>query len=89
MEYFVIHGMVFGFLTAMVASAKNYKMLNWAALGFFFGVIAFGIICFKPKLTPENAPPSPKTHVKCPDCRELVLNEAKVCKHCGCKLIPQ
>ena len=33
--------------------------------------------------------PHPDTHVKCPDCRELVLNEAKVCKHCGCKLIPQ
>jgi hypothetical protein len=34
-------------------------------------------------------PPSPSTHVKCPDCRELVLNEARVCKHCGCRLVPQ
>jgi hypothetical protein len=33
--------------------------------------------------------PTPDTHVKCPDCRELVLNEANVCKHCGCKLVPQ
>lgn len=33
--------------------------------------------------------PTPETHVKCPDCRELVLNEARVCKHCGCKLVPQ
>lgn len=31
---------------------------------------------------------SPQTHVKCPDCAELILKEAKVCKHCGCKLIP-
>lgn len=29
------------------------------------------------------------THVRCPDCRELVLKSAKVCKHCGCRLIPQ
>lgn len=29
------------------------------------------------------------THVKCPDCRELVLKEAHKCKHCGCALIPQ
>ena len=29
------------------------------------------------------------THVKCPDCAELVLREAKVCKHCGCRLVPQ
>jgi hypothetical protein len=33
--------------------------------------------------------PTRDTHVKCPDCRELVLKEANVCKHCGCKLIPQ
>ena len=32
--------------------------------------------------------PTPETHVKCPDCRELVLREARVCKHCGCKLVP-
>lgn len=33
--------------------------------------------------------PSPATHVRCPDCKELVLKEATVCKHCRCKLIPQ
>lgn len=33
--------------------------------------------------------PSPDTHVKCPDCRELVLKDARVCKHCSCKLVPQ
>ena len=31
----------------------------------------------------------PYTHVKCPDCRELVLRDARKCKHCGCGLIPQ
>lgn len=29
-----------------------------------------------------------ETHVRCPDCRELVFYDAKVCKHCGAKLIP-
>ena len=33
--------------------------------------------------------PTPDTHVKCPDCKELILKQAHVCKHCGCKLIPQ
>lgn len=28
------------------------------------------------------------THVKCPDCKEIVDKQANVCKHCGCKLIP-
>ena len=33
--------------------------------------------------------PTRETHVKCPDCAELVKREARVCKHCGCKLVPQ
>lgn len=32
--------------------------------------------------------PNAATHRKCPDCRELVLHDARVCKHCGCRLIP-
>ncbi|MBS0368433.1 MAG: NINE protein [Proteobacteria bacterium] len=31
---------------------------------------------------------TPETHIKCPDCAELIRKEARVCKHCGCKLIP-
>lgn len=32
---------------------------------------------------------TPDTHVKCPDCREFVLKDARKCKHCGSGLIPQ
>ncbi|MCZ8074282.1 MAG: hypothetical protein O9341_09115 [Paucibacter sp.] len=33
--------------------------------------------------------PSHKTHVRCPDCRELVRFDASKCKHCGAALIPR
>lgn len=33
--------------------------------------------------------PTPETHVRCPDCRELVRMDARRCKHCGVGLIPQ
>lgn len=36
-----------------------------------------------------KAAPSTDTHVKCPDCAELVLKEARKCKHCGLTLAPQ
>lgn len=32
---------------------------------------------------------SPDSHVRCPDCRELVRKDARKCKHCGTALIPQ
>lgn len=32
--------------------------------------------------------PSPKTHVRCPSCRELVRMDATKCKHCGTALLP-
>lgn len=31
---------------------------------------------------------SPVTHVRCPDCREFVLKDARKCKHCGTGLVP-
>jgi hypothetical protein len=33
--------------------------------------------------------PSPATHVRCPACAELVRKEARLCRHCQTKLIPQ
>lgn len=43
----------------------------------------------KAAATIKASKPSPETHVKCPDCRELVLKDARKCKHCGCALLPQ
>lgn len=38
---------------------------------------------------PNRVPqPNPRTHVRCPDCQELVLKEARKCKHCGTALTP-
>lgn len=36
----------------------------------------------------DTSKPHPNTHVKCPDCKKLVRNEATQCRHCGCKLKP-
>jgi hypothetical protein len=46
--------------------------------------------CGNATLVPASmGEPSPDTHVRCPDCAELVRREARKCKHCGCALIPQ
>jgi hypothetical protein len=54
----------------------------------FFSVLLWlGIDAYKLRRYLEG--PNPDTHVRCPDCRELVRKEATKCKHCGCTLIPQ
>lgn len=63
----------------------------------FFGLLPLLIwiplIIFVYKKFRKNATlseePTPATHVRCPDCRELIAKESRVCKYCGCKLIPQ
>ena len=90
MEFVIASAVLSGVLTAVIAQIKNYSGPLWFILGFFFPVVApVVIIFFKQKLTAENAPPTPETHVRCPDCKELVRKEANKCKHCGSKLIPQ
>lgn len=32
---------------------------------------------------------TPETHVRCPECRELVRADARKCKHCGTALMSQ
>lgn len=60
-------------------------------LGFWLLVITIPLhlIYAAIRSKPNTPNVSPDTHVRCPDCRELVLRDARVCKHCGCKLIPQ
>ena len=40
-------------------------------------------------LASRKGEPDPTQVWRCPDCRELVLREARVCKHCGCRIVPQ
>lgn len=88
MEVVVIFWLACSVLCWVVANSKNRFAGIWFVIGLFLGPLALLAVGFMP--TVERAQgPSPKTHVKCPDCRELVIIDAKVCKHCGCKLVPQ
>lgn len=43
----------------------------------------------KSGIEPGAGVPTPETHVRCPDCRELVFKDARICRFCKCKLMPQ
>lgn len=80
---------------ALGLGAVSVVMKTPPSVGAVFGafvvpvlVVWWGVIALGRANKATNAF-SPATHLRCPDCRELILKDAKVCKHCGCRLVPQ
>lgn len=89
----IIFLLFFYFVPTVAANIRQHRsasaigllnlFLGWTVLGWLVALIwaNTGNVEPPPAITDER--------VKCPDCRELVLKDASICKHCGCKLIPQ
>lgn len=73
----------------VVANSKARLAGIWFISGLFLGPLALIAVGCMPSLARKEGQPTPKTHVKCPECRELVLKDANRCKHCRCQLVPQ
>lgn len=78
---------VIGAFTAAIASAKGRSVVIWFILGCAFNLIALLAVAIFPSL--KEPAPSPRTHARCRECKEYVLKNARVCKHCGYKLIKE
>ena len=92
----IIAGWVFlSFLVALLASSRDRSHFFYFALSMLLSpFLVVIVVLILPSLKPipiriggEIA--TPDTHVRCPDCRELVRHDAKKCKHCATALIPQ
>lgn len=85
----VILWLAFSIAAGMWANSKGRSGLGYFLLSVILsplvGLIFAGIASDKRK--EDQA--TPETHVRCPDCKELVRKDARKCKHCGCSLIPQ
>lgn len=74
----------------IIASSKNRHGFGYFLLSMVLSpLIGLILTIALPSLAANGAPsgPTSATHVKCPDCAELILIEARVCKHCGCRLV--
>ena len=65
---------------AAIASSKNRSAFVWFWLGLILGIIGILIIGFMKAEEGERRFP-------CPSCAEMVLVQAKVCRHCGKELM--
>ena len=71
------------------AASRGRSGFGWFLLSIVISpLIALILLALMPNKAVQTDKPNPDTHVKCPDCAELVLAEARVCKHCGCRLVP-
>ncbi len=89
MELFAVW-FIFAVIVGIGASSRGRNGLGWWLLAMLISpLLAVILLMLLPSLKKPADAATPETHVKCPDCAELVLKEARVCKHCGCRLVPQ
>lgn len=70
-------------------SGIGYFLLSIVISPLLAGILALALPNLKAAQAASREVATPETHVKCPDCRELVMRDARKCKHCGVALVPQ
>jgi hypothetical protein len=75
-------------VSTFVATGLFFAALLWIPAAVLSVVLALSI--FEKHNRERIAKgPSPKTHVRCPDCHKIIPKEASLCEHCLCRLVPQ
>lgn len=75
---------------AMLAARRGRSGFGWFVISALLSpLLGFVFVLVLRDLAAAPNEPTPDTHVRCPDCKELVRRDALKCKHCGCKLVPQ
>lgn len=85
----------FAILVAMLAGKRGRSGFGWFLLSAIISpLLAVLLLLVLDNLSATATAkagdaPTPQTHVRCPECRELVRADARKCKHCGTALVPQ
>jgi len=93
METALVFWLFFVVVPGAVAASKDRSVIGWVLLSALFSFFALIVVAVLPSQKPtavvagsENA--TSETHVRCPDCKELVRADAVVCYHCHRSLTP-
>lgn len=84
----ILIGVFFALLVGVLATSLGRNGFGWFLLSLVITPILAGIILLiAGKADGRQASTSGKTS-RCPECAERILKEARVCKHCGHRLLP-
>lgn len=84
--------LIFSIVAGIIAGARGRSGFGYFLLSIVLTpLIGIILAAALPNLNVTKDPDAPtsETHVRCPDCRELVRIDATKCKHCGVALTPQ
>lgn len=85
-------------VVGVAASSRDRSGFGWFVLALLISPLIAGLLVLalgrpavarSPYVDETGQTITGDTHVRCPDCRELVRKDARKCKHCGTALIPQ
>ncbi len=73
---FLIVGVMFGVMAALVAGEKGRNPLLWFLTGFLIGPFSLIVAVLRPRAVAGR-------FAECPACLEIVRDQARVCRFCG------
>lgn len=80
--------LLFALIVGLIASSRGRSGFGWFILACLISPLLAGIfLLVGANRRSQFERPNPSTHIKCPDCKELILKDARVCRYCGCKLV--